>query len=373
MKSTARKGSDFTPSVIYNQNNEPQRLIAAGTTNRLPIQAKLTVGEANDPMEHEADAMADKVMRMPQQTFIQRKCEHCKEEEKTKSVMRKAEGGNAGIQAPSSLASTINATTGKGEPLPQRSQNFMENAFHTDFSRVRLHTDNQAVEMSEGIQAKAFTHGNDIYFNSGQLNTESKDGQKLLAHELTHTIQQNDRVNRLIQRTPADEATRRRAAISAARARAFHRVNIAYLRINGTAPGFSEAEELQRVRGLIAPDIVNFDQIVEIVGSIMTRLGADSNIEIGPEITQCTGEMGWEAYVTGNHLPIHLCNRFFRQSLEQQTRTLIHEAAHASGIGEPVGESYFPIFDCSAGQADNWQVADAWARYIHCVSGQTPD
>ncbi|MDB5014951.1 MAG: hypothetical protein JWQ25_3153 [Daejeonella sp.] len=373
MKEALVSESVTTPSAISNQNEQQQNdAFETGTASRVPIQAKLTVGATDDPMEHEADAMADKVMRMPQQSFIQRKCDHCEEEEKTPSVMRKAESVNAGMQASSSLVSSLNATKGNGEPLPQRSQNFMENAFGTNFSSVRLHTDNQAAEMNESIQAKAFTHGNDIYFNSGQLDTESTEGNKLLAHELTHTIQQGESVNRMVQRTP-NQATQRQTAISNARARAFHRVNLAYLRINGTSPGFSQAEELQRVRGLIAPDIVNFDQIVEIVSSIMTRLGSDTSIEIGPEITQCTGDMGWVAYVTGNRLPIHLCNRFFRSTPEQQTRTLIHEAAHAAGIGEPTGETYFPIFDCSASQADNWLVADAWARYIHCVSGQTPD
>ncbi|MBK6730899.1 MAG: DUF4157 domain-containing protein [Bacteroidetes bacterium] len=67
----------------------------------------------------------------------------------------------------------------------------MENAFSTDFSAVKIHTDVQASEMSKGINAKAFTYGNDIYFGEGQYNVDSGEGKHLLAHELTHTLQQN--------------------------------------------------------------------------------------------------------------------------------------------------------------------------------------
>ena len=66
----------------------------------------------------------------------------------------------------------------------------MESSIGVDFSNVKIHTDNSAVQMNKDLHAQAFTHGNDIYFNSGNFNPESKDGQHLLAHELTHTVQQ---------------------------------------------------------------------------------------------------------------------------------------------------------------------------------------
>jgi hypothetical protein len=66
----------------------------------------------------------------------------------------------------------------------------MESAFGADFGAVRLHTGGQAAAMSRQLHAHAFTHGNDIYFNAGKFNPDSRDGKHLLAHELTHTLQQ---------------------------------------------------------------------------------------------------------------------------------------------------------------------------------------
>ncbi len=72
----------------------------------------------------------------------------------------------------------------------------MESGFGTDFSNVRLHTDSQAAQLSQNINAKAFTYGNDIYFNKGQYNPTADSGQHLIAHELTHVVQQNGKVGR---------------------------------------------------------------------------------------------------------------------------------------------------------------------------------
>lgn len=76
----------------------------------------------------------------------------------------------------------------------------MENAFSADFSRVRVHTDSKASEMSRGINAKAFTNGSDIFFSSGAYSPSSNDGNRLLAHELTHVVQQSNNVFSSIQR-----------------------------------------------------------------------------------------------------------------------------------------------------------------------------
>ncbi|NUO01048.1 MAG: DUF2272 domain-containing protein, partial [Saprospiraceae bacterium] len=196
------------------------------------IQPKLTINEPDDPYEQEADAMADRVMRMeansgnpgdnkeqsvqilPSATShlqrqeiseedqpiqmmplpIQRECAECEAKEKealqTKPLMRKSEGG--GYTASPQLTSQLNSSKGGGNPLPKQTLNAMNQAFGTDFSTVRIHTDGKATEMSMGIRAKAFTHGSDIYFNQGQYNPESRDGKKLLAHELTHVEQQSN-------------------------------------------------------------------------------------------------------------------------------------------------------------------------------------
>ena len=76
----------------------------------------------------------------------------------------------------------------------------MEHGFGADFSNVRIHTDFEAAQMSSDIGAKAFTNGNDIYFNQNQYNPNSKEGKHLLAHELTHTIQQKGGIEKLVQK-----------------------------------------------------------------------------------------------------------------------------------------------------------------------------
>jgi len=182
--------------------------------NRIIIQPKLTINSPGDKYEQEADALADRVMRMSSNETakpvtgligksLQRKCAHCEDEEKRrKPVMRKTEAGNEGMQVSSSFASSLNASMGGGSSLPKATRSFMENAFSTDFSSVKIHADAQSAEMSDGINAKAFTYRNDIYFNNGQLDTGSTEGKKLLAHELTHVVQQSSLYSGIVQMEP---------------------------------------------------------------------------------------------------------------------------------------------------------------------------
>lgn len=93
------------------------------------------------------------------------------------------------------------ANGGSGDSLPAHTRGFMESSMGADFSNVRVHHDAKAAQMSSHIQAKAFTHQNDIYFNKGEYAPESAGGQHLLAHELTHVMQQRSgSVQRSIQR-----------------------------------------------------------------------------------------------------------------------------------------------------------------------------
>lgn len=120
---------------------------------------------------------------------VQRKCETCGHE-----------GG--GEYASNSFASQLESTKGGGNQLPVQTRSFFENRFDADFSGVRVHSDHNAASMSSNINAHAFTHGQDIYFNNGQYNSSNSDGQKLLAHELTHVVQQSgDKVQRKKQQT----------------------------------------------------------------------------------------------------------------------------------------------------------------------------
>jgi len=173
-------------------------------SSNLLIQRSLKIGAVNDPLEQEADAMADKVMHMPESSFIQRKCDSCDEEEKVQrkplaSFIQRKES-SAGILASDEVSSQINATKGSGNNMDNNTQTFMQNRFGADFSDVKIHTGGEAIQMNRELNAKAFTLGNDIYFNERQYNPGSGEGKHLLAHELTHTVQQNS--FSAIQKTP---------------------------------------------------------------------------------------------------------------------------------------------------------------------------
>ncbi len=222
------------------------------------IQTKLTVSTPDDPHEKEADAVADKVMRMKEPVItpatlprkkeeeVHRKEEEevqakpeipiinkiqCKEDKEEKlhakldaAIYQKQEGhtgtktqiitgtGNdhtiqrknislfhsdiiqrSGRGPPTTsipFEQTLAASKGGGTALPGNTRQFMESRFNADFSGVRIHTDSTAEHLSSSVHAKAFAHGNDIYFNSRQFSPHSIEGGTLLAHELTHTIQQ---------------------------------------------------------------------------------------------------------------------------------------------------------------------------------------
>ncbi len=94
------------------------------------------------------------------------------------------------------LESRLNGSKGSGSPLPSDVRSFMEPRFGADFSQVRVHTGSDAVRMNREVGAKAFTHKQDIYFNAGHYSPGSASGKELLAHELTHTIQQTGGIHR---------------------------------------------------------------------------------------------------------------------------------------------------------------------------------
>jgi hypothetical protein len=142
---------------------------------------------------------------------IQQKCEHCEREEK---LQEKGEESNGTIRRKSIFESndeaspqierSLDASKGSGSPLPDQTRGQMENSFASDFSAVKIHTDERAVQMNKELGAQAFTHGNDIYFGSGNYNTDHTAGKHLLAHELTHVVQQGKNAGKGVRKSPKD-------------------------------------------------------------------------------------------------------------------------------------------------------------------------
>ncbi len=179
------------------------------------LQAKLTVNPPGDTYEREADRMAGKVMGRisASRTESAQRQEEEEEELQTKPVnpvqrqeeeiqMRPAaairrSGAGSAPEVDAETEGRIDAARGGGESLDQGTREPMERAFGADFSAVRVHTDGQANELSQSLRARAFTTGQDIFFRSGEYSPESPSGQQLLAHELTHSIQQSGKVDRI--------------------------------------------------------------------------------------------------------------------------------------------------------------------------------
>ena len=155
-------------------NSQP----AVSFPSRTIVHAKLEMTEPGDHDEQEADAVANDIVSGGK---IRRKISN---------------GGGSGISVSPQVESLIAQLQGGGHAMPEGLRNMMGNGFGHDFSQVRLHTDSQAAEMSSSISARAFTHGNDIYFNRGQFSPNTAEGQRLVAHELTHVVQGTGKVGR---------------------------------------------------------------------------------------------------------------------------------------------------------------------------------
>lgn len=110
--------------------------------------------------------------------------------EKDEPVMKKESAASHAAPHKISLEERIKRSKGKGQSLPDQTKSFLETELGVDLSEVVIHTDAEAIAMNKELNALAFTNGFDIYFNAGQYQPDSKAGQKLLAHELTHVIQQ---------------------------------------------------------------------------------------------------------------------------------------------------------------------------------------
>jgi hypothetical protein len=129
---------------------------------------------------------------------IQRTCAEC---EKDKEQKLQTKNESYAVQtASSSIESNLKASKGGGGPLSDSTRTQMESSFGADFSNVRIHNDSSAVQMNKNLNAQAFTHGSDIYFNTGKYDANSNSGKHLLAHELTHVIQQGG-ASGIVQRT----------------------------------------------------------------------------------------------------------------------------------------------------------------------------
>ncbi len=195
------------------------------------VMPKLEVGQVGDEYEQEADRTADQVMQttannsvqlatLPEEKIqkailpeekvqkailpeekVQKKpisetsswIQQAEKKEEEKPIQKKSENPSQGeIPETSWLENQLNNLKGSGDRLPDESRSFMESRFGADFSDVNVHTGSQSEVLNRSLNAQAFTHGSDVYFGEGKYNPESHQGKHLLAHELTHVVQQGN-------------------------------------------------------------------------------------------------------------------------------------------------------------------------------------
>lgn len=238
MKTSAEKSSATTSKTATQSAHKPFFAKAGGGDFFAPaVQMKMAVNKPGDKFEQEADKMADKVMRMPapatgkdeklqrapeeklqkkEQDKIQKAAApeekiqkapqpeeklQKKEDEKLQKAPAQEEklqrkGGDGAPAVTSNVQSAIHNKTTGGQPMSADVRSFMEPRFNADFSNVRVHSDPESAGLSNQLSARAFTYQNHVFFSHDQYQPGTSEGKQLLAHELTHTIQQGHAVQR---------------------------------------------------------------------------------------------------------------------------------------------------------------------------------
>jgi len=230
-----------------------QRTIGNRATGQL-LQAKLKLGPAGDRYEQEADQVAKQVVRASRQPDVQRadldeedlqakplaagisqvqrdsryagvsysrpeprptpqtfvapqQKPQIQRDEMEDELQASANHGLEGGDVDADVARSIQSAKGGGQPLHDGVRSSMEKGFGADFGGVRVHTGGQADALNRSLNARAFTTGKDIFFGKGQYNPGSSGGQELIAHELTHTVQQgaSQLVNRQFSQRDSSE------------------------------------------------------------------------------------------------------------------------------------------------------------------------
>jgi GH24 family phage-related lysozyme (muramidase) len=176
----ARFGHDFSRIPIH--------------ATQIPApQAKLQVNQPGDIYEQEADRVAEQVMMTVSTSSPLASAESGDDERAAEKPLMRKVAGEMAIQETKEAPSPVNEVLSSGgQPLHEATRTFMEPRFGHNFSQVRVHTDERAAESAQAVNALAYTIGQDIVFGAGQYAPETSEGKRLIAHELTHVLQQQN-------------------------------------------------------------------------------------------------------------------------------------------------------------------------------------
>jgi hypothetical protein len=319
------------------------------------IQAKLKIGQPGDKYEQEADRLAEAVVRMP-------------------SSQTEPE-----VTVSNRVQSQIDSLRGGGQPLPESVRSFFAPRFGRNFSGVRMHTDTHAADMAQSLNARAFTVGRAVVFGAGQYTPGTPEGQRILAHELTHVLQQEGNktlIQRLVRGTRVNDCNEDNAEASSspvselvkAEQKAFELLVNALKKINSAEKQYQEAvkkhfspkldelkefsdaylvaRRLRKTFGFNPNKVETWDKLRIIIRRLMIVIKEIDSIvfeydcckqgsccETDPLLCAVAGlncfDSDRHAYTTDQDPNrIVLCSKFWETSPVDRGLTIIHEVLH---------------------------------------------
>ncbi|HEX5732114.1 MAG TPA: DUF4157 domain-containing protein [Blastocatellia bacterium] len=389
----------------------PLRHVATPSPGPL-IQTKVKIGQPNDKLEQEADRVADQVMRMPEtrtaekgiasgqkQPFhIQRKCSGCEEELDRKPIENKVllRTGKSADIAPDitpSIEGQVNALRDGGQPLSQSLRAFFEPRFGHDFSQVRIHAQPNVNNLSSALNARAFTVGSNVAFAAGEYSPGTISGKRLIAHELTHVVQQGSggaNSSRTAPRAGQSPATLQRFSQTACQATAckgscgdlegdfklaktFIEAAIAAMKQKELSP---QTRTAMRWLFYLEDDSKNayIIKVLEVMREALIRADSNSDVQCEKDcdsaftetpknitpgvLQQCTQEIP---------CTIHLCPPYFFFGPSERATTLLHESGHLAGLPGDIyiSDSAFRYMS----QESALRNAEHFAMFVRALNG----
>jgi hypothetical protein len=299
------------------------------------LQKKLNVSQPGDPQEQEADRMADKVVQRAAESRSTSPQAH------THGIVPKA-GGNA---------------------LPPGTAAEMSSSFGYDFGKVRIHTDQQAQTAAAQLQAQAFTYGGDIYFNKDKYNPASKEGKWLLAHELTHVMQQQGQTLNIVQKKDVPEIStpvpkslkvdKDKAGVVTGASGSVGKVNVIILPdTTGAVPAGKSA-------------VTNITYHVTVPGTA-TKDGKISKINGKPTL-DITIQTVYAPEVSPTSTSAYGRGTTKDDKKKKHTTLRFHEGSHGSFVFQYLAKYPVPLFGGAVGQTEE-KYAEAGEKYVEKVA-----
>ena len=205
-----RRPTSSREGGLFKKENRPEQSFFGGSlhdpffkpANVQSVQLKCKNCEDEDKQVKHAEDKKEEEKKVLRKTDEEEKVQKREKRPEDEEKIQKQENG---VTSSSAAGTYIKSLNGKGNPLPGKVSDFFSPKMGYDFSDVKVHTGKEAADSAKELNARAYTVGNDIVFNEGEYDTGTTDGKKLLAHELTHVVQQHDADSDHLQRMPDQE------------------------------------------------------------------------------------------------------------------------------------------------------------------------